>query len=291
MLFFISTYLCMQKMSPIPSVPIALRIRSARMPVTWTVRESYRPEVLAVDGRVIDKGGVERVFWPQVEGKWDMVEVTEIEDPLDLRVQLFKMYNTNRTEAAALDFLNRVGAWRIVEDGGKQESWAEGTYANVTYRHREILDVRVMPLTLEDLLGDVKHWYKLSGALRNPTKLQAEFKQPPPTSARPYDLSMYALEARFSNTLPVSLEWHGKDPYAVVETITASELMIAAAWSDVLSRAEEQVCANVNCGTRFTWPRKKKYCRWECGHSVAVRNHKRKLADEKRRKKGRKSLR
>jgi hypothetical protein len=276
-------------MSPIPSVPIALRIRSARIPVRWTVRESHRHEVCDVDGRVIDKGGVEKVFWPQVIEKAGIVEMTEIEDPLDLRVQLFRMFNTNRTESAALEFLNRVGAWQIVEDGGKQESWAEGTYANVTYGHRQVLGLRVVAVTLDDLLGDVKHWYRLLGTLRNPTKLQAEFKQPPPTDARPYDLSMYALEAHFSNTLPVSLEWHGKDPYAVVETITASELMIAAAWADVVSRAEEQVCAR--CQTRFTWPRKKKYCLWECGHLVAVRNHKRKMALEKRKKKARKYLR
>jgi hypothetical protein len=56
--------------------------------------------------------------------------------------------------------------------------------------------------------------------------------------------------------LPVSLGWQGKDPYAVIETISAWELMIAAAWSDVVSRAEEQVCAR--CGTRFTVAPKEK---------------------------------
>ena len=272
----------MLKMSPISSLPIALRIRAARIPVQWMVRESQRHEVRDVDGRVIDKGGVERVFWPQVIHSAGIVEVTEIEDPLDLRTQLFKLFHTNRTESAALDFLNRAGAWQIVEDEGKQEPWAKGTYAKVTYGHRQVFGLRVVAITLDDLLGDVKHWYRLIGALRNPTKLRAEFKQPPPTNARPYDLSVYATEAHFSNTLPVSLEWQGKDPYAVVETITVSELMIAAAWADVVSGAEDQVCAR--CQTRFTWPRKKKYCRWECGHLVAVRNHKRKLALEKQKK-------
>ena len=51
MLFFVGTYLAMQKMSPISVVPIALRIRSARIPVRWSVRVSTQGE---------------RVFWPQV---------------------------------------------------------------------------------------------------------------------------------------------------------------------------------------------------------------------------------
>jgi len=55
--------------------------------------------------------------------------------------------------------------------------------------------------------------------------------------------------------------------------------MIAAACSDVVSRAEKQVCAR--CGTRFTWPRKKKHCQWECEHLAAVGKYKRKKALEK----------
>jgi hypothetical protein len=60
--------------------------------------------------------------------------------------------------------------------------------------------------------------------------LRSVFKQAPPPDARPHDHFSFSREAQFSNTLPVSLEWHGKDPYAVVEAITASELLVAAAW-------------------------------------------------------------
>jgi hypothetical protein len=250
----------MKNMSPIP---IALHIRAARIPVRWAARVS-------IEG--------ERVFWPQVETtKWGTVELSEIEDPLDRRIQLFRVFNTTRTEAAALDFLHHIGAWRIVGDNTREE-WAEGTYANVAYRHRHAVGLRVLPTTLADLLRETGRWYKLMG-IRNPKKLEAEFKQPPPAEGRTSDLNLFALEAQLTNTLPVSLEWHGKDPYAVIETISAWELMTAAAWADVVGRAEEQVCAT--CGTRFTWHRKRKHCQWQCGHLTAVRKYKRKKAEEK----------
>jgi hypothetical protein len=263
-------------MSPIP---IALHIRAARIPIHWTVRDHLVVEVRDVHGRVLTEGGTERVFWPQVETtKWGDVELAEIEDPLDRRIQLFKVFNRNRTEAAALDFLQHIGAWRIVAESNHEE-WAKGTHANVTYGHREGIGLRMLPTTLPEILQATEGWYRLLGN-HNPKKLEAQFKPPPPPDARPSERDLFAMEAQFVNTLPVSLEWHGKDPYAVIETISAWELMIAAAWSDVVSRAEGQVCAR--CGTRFTWPRKKKHCRWDCGHLAAVLKYKRKLAVEKK---------
>jgi hypothetical protein len=266
-------------MSPIPTVPIALHIRAARIPIRWTVRDHTLHEMRAADGRVLQEGGVERVFWPQVETtKWGDVELTEIENPLEFRIKLFRFFNMNKTEAAALDFLQDIGAWRIVSET-ERERWAEGTYANVTHGHRKGVGLRMLPTTLPEILQAIEGWYRLLGN-HNPKKLEAQFKPPPPPDARVSERNLFAMEAQFVNTLPVSLEWHGKDPYAVIETISAWELMIAAAWSDVVSRAEKQVCAR--CGTRFTWPRKKKHCQYECGHLAAVGRYKRKKALEKR---------
>ena len=280
----------MQKMSPIPSVPIALHIRAWRIPIRWTVRESFQPEVRDVDGRVLEEGGIERVFWPQVETtKWGDTELEAIEEPLALRNQLFNLLNTNRTEKAALAFLDSVGAWMFHAGEPSQETWAAGTYVNVECGYRYAINLRVLPMAVDQLWEDTKHWYRLLSALRNPIKLRHEYSQPPSADARPIDRALFAGQAWFNNTLQVSLEWHGKDPYAVVDTISAWELMIAAAWADVVSCAEEQVCAK--CGTRFTWPRKKKHCRWECGHLAAVRKYKRKRALEKRKERARKSLR
>jgi hypothetical protein len=286
----LSTIIAMHKMSPFPTVPIALRIRAGRIPVSWTMRDDYHPEVRDVDGRVIERRRTERVFWPKVETtKWGDAEVVDIEGPLDIRAQLFNIFNTNWNEKTALAFLEQVGAWRVANDGDpKTWTWAQGMFASVAYGHRQGLSIRVLPISSEDLRIETQYWYKLLGALKNPAKLRAVFKQAPPSDARPHDHFSFALEAQFNNTLPISLEWHGKDPYAVVETITASELMVAAAWADVVGRAEEQICAR--CGTRFTWPRKKKHCQWECGHLEAVRKYKRKKAIEKQKEQDRRVL-
>lgn len=273
----------MHKMSPISSIPIALHIRAWRIPIDWTVRESCRPQLKDVDGRILDEGGIERVYCPRLaNNRWGKIEPTEIENPLELRVQLFKMLNAGPREEAVLAFLNSVGAWRVIQED-RHESWTEGSHSDLMFGHRQITGMRALPLTLEDFRHDAKEWYGLLGVLHNPAKLKAEFRQPPPADARPSDLMMYSLRSHFANTLPVSLEWHGRDPYAVVETVTVWELMIAAAWADVVGRAEKQVCAY--CKTRFTWHREKKYCSWDCGHYVAVRKYKRKIADQKRQEK------
>jgi len=277
----------MRKMSPLPAVSIAVRIRAWRIPVSWAVVESTRPELIDFDGRIVDKGGTERLFWPTVlRNRWNEIELLEIENPLDLRVKLFKVLNNNRSEDGALAFLNSVGAW----DGRRLgHQWEDGTFVNISFGHRQVFGLRIIPFTLDGFFGDASRWYELLKALRNPKKLKIEFRSPPPADARPYDLAEYAGRASFDNTLPVSLEWQGKHPYAVIETITGCELMIAAAWTDVLSQSEDQVCAE--CKTRFSWPRKKKYCRWECGHLVAVRKYKRKLSRLKQKNKERLSNR
>lgn len=85
--------------------------------------------MIDVDGRVIDKGGVERVFWPKIrKDQWDEAELDEIESPLDLRAQLFKIFNTSKSEDAVMGFLNRVGAWETGlgnqrNRGQKEPTW------------------------------------------------------------------------------------------------------------------------------------------------------------------------
>jgi hypothetical protein len=257
----------MQKMSPIP---IAIKIRSARIPVRWQV--------------LVEKG--KRVFWPQVIAD---EHTEEIEDwtPLDLRASLFHTFNKNWNEDAALGFLNLIGAWAIT-GAGKREEWAQGTYTSVMFGHRDLVGLRVLPLPVEEMRSDVAYWYKLQTARHVLTKLQAEFKQEPRSDANYFDRLSFAADAQLRNTLPVSLEL-GKEPYAVIETITARELLIACSWLDAAGGLDVRVCAE--CATRFTSRRKTKYCRVECGHVVAVRNYKRKLALEKRKQKRSKSSR
>lgn len=275
-----------QKMSPIPTFPIELRIKAGRIPVRWEVRETEGLEIRGTEGKVISKRKTERIFWPRVvETKWGDVKVREIDNPVDLRQELFRLANTNKSEEAALRFLNAVGAWRLSNYGDPAiDVWARGTFASgVVFGHREILRVRVEPVTLAELLSDTEHWYRLLSSLRrNPVVIKSAFKPPSPNSHH-NERFLFAIESAALNTLPLSLEWHGKDPYVVVETLCAQELLVAAAWADVASRAEPQVCDR--CKTRFTYPRKKKYCLGNCAHLVAQRDYKRRKADEKRKAK------
>src|SRR6266700_2294365 len=83
------TFLGIQNMSPIQTFDIALDIRAGRIPVRWSVRDHHNPEVRDSSGKVLWKGEIERVCWPQVElSKWGDAEVVEVESPLDLRAQL-----------------------------------------------------------------------------------------------------------------------------------------------------------------------------------------------------------
>jgi len=240
-------------MSPIP---IAIKIRSARIPVRWEIR-------VATDG--------ERVFWPQVIANEDTEEI-ENESPLDLRARLFHTFNTDWNETTALAFLNLVGAWQTTAAGDREE-WAQGTYTNVTFGHRDEIGLRVLPVTLEDMQTEIDFWYKLQSARPGPTR---------------FGRLAFAAEARAHNTLSVSLE-SGRDPHGVVDIITARELLVACSWLDAAGGSNLYICAE--CATRFRSRHKKKYCRWECGHLVAVRKYKRKLALEKRKQKRLKSSR
>jgi hypothetical protein len=269
----------MQNMSPIQTFSIALEIRAGRIPVRWTARDHHVTEVQDANGRVLMKGGTERVLWPEVETtKWGDTAIQDIDDPSDIRAALFHALNTNWSEGTALALLNRVGAWRIgIEDGTEQE-WQKGTFASVAYRHRSAFRVRVLPVELDDMRRTALYWYDLLGSPKDSAKQRAAFRHPPQADATPAQLHSFAWEARFTNTLPVSLEWSGKEPRAVIEPICGFEILAAAAWADVAARVPSQVCER--CNTRFSCPRKKKYCRWECGHAVAVMNYKRKRARE-----------
>ena len=270
----------MQKMSPIPPFAIALDIHAGRIPVHWTARDHQVEEVRDVEGRVLTKGGTERVFWPEVETtKSGDTAMQEIEDPSDFRAALFHALNTKWSESAALSILNRVGAWQIwTEDGGERE-WQKGGFARIAYRHRSEIMVRVLPVELESMQRSTQYWYDLLSSPDKPkdARLKAALRQPPRADATPAELHFFALDAKFTNTLPVSLEWGGWGPRAVIETICASELLVAAAWADAAGGITSQVCQR--CLTRFSSPRTKKYCRGECGHAEAVMNYKRRIAN------------
>ena len=266
-------------MSPISTFSVAIDIQAGRIPVQWTVRDHELHEVgeVRADGVQVLTKATERVFWPQVRSD-PAVPLSDIDNPPALIAYLFRSLNTNWTEAAALAFLDAVGAWQITP-AGTQESWAKGTYANVTYRHRHE-HVRVVPITMDHFESVVSYWYRLAGLLGNPAKLKREFKLPG-ADAKPGDDWLFAMKAKFSNTLPVSLEWSGKDPRGVIEPITGAEILAAYMWSNVAVGAGQQTCAY--CHTRFLDSRKRKSCPdGKCARRAAQRNQKGRYAEARK---------
>ncbi len=75
------------------------------------------------------------------------------------------------------------------------------------------------------------------------------------------------------NEFPMHIEWKRNGPFAVVETMTGWEMLVATTHLDLLRHANFKSCARVDCGLPF--PRlsdhKKIYCDPECAYVVAQR--------------------
>ncbi len=215
-----------------------------------------------------------------------------LDDPRDLRTEFLKMPHS---ESAALSFLNKIGVWAAVKDDHVAVR-SDGTLVSgrASVGIREMLLAghfgyryfmgRALPLTIEELWEEQDRWRRL---LLKPRDLRAEFDSLPSDAARPIDKLSFAMQTEFGNTLPIHLEWKkgpGQYTHAIIQPITGRELLIAAAWVDIVRQEEVQVCQGKDCGLPFTGP-KQKYCSDSCGHLVAVRAHR------ERKRKAKKSLR
>jgi hypothetical protein len=228
----------MQKMSPISTFEIALDIRAGRIPVRWTVRDSHRPEERDSSGRVIWKSEVERVFWPQVELN-KWGEAVVAEIEGPLDLRAHLFKAVNTNwSEKAVLAFLDRAGAWRILPAAREEEWAKGTYANVEFLHRYRTAVQILAVTVKELREEAEYWYRLLQCLGDPAKLKKAFRPPPGGEARISDVIMFGL--------------------------------------DVASHTGPQVCGH--CMTRFASARKKKYCRPDCGHAVAVRNYKRKLA-------------
>jgi hypothetical protein len=215
-----------------------------------------------------------------------------LDDPRDLRTEFLKMPHSER---AALAFLNKIGVWAAVRDDHvaiRSDGTLVSGQASVGIRdmllagdfgYRYFMG-RALPLTIEELWEEQDRWRRL---LLNPRDLRAEFASPPGDAARPSEKWSFAIQTEFRNTLPIHLEWKKaprQNTHAVIQPMTGRELLIAAAWVDIVQQEEIQVCQRRDCGLPFTGP-KQKYCSDSCGHLVAVRAHR------ERKRKAKKSLR
>jgi RNA polymerase-binding transcription factor DksA len=87
------------------------------------------------------------------------------------------------------------------------------------------------------------------------------------------------------NEFPMHIEWRRNGAFAVVETITGLEMLVATTHLDLLRHADFKICARADCAIPF--PRlsghKRIYCSIECAHVVAQRAlRERKKAEENR---------
>jgi hypothetical protein len=228
------------------TMPIELQFLA--IPTTWSPRNNK-------DG--------ERILFPSVSQHAER-RLARIDDPEEIRKQFFKM---TFEEDSACDFLNGVGVWSAIEDEraidrpGVREMLLRGAFG---YRW---LSGRAIVATLESLSDEQKYWRELC---RNRAKLRAAFGPPPPTNSASGLKDWFALESQFGNTLQVHLEWRGRHPHAIIQPVTARELLTALAWIDLVTGAECKVCQNPNCGVEYTRGGRK-YCSWQCEHANSVR--------------------
>jgi hypothetical protein len=180
----------------------------------------------------------------------------------------------------ALQFLQEVGIWRAqsapgasLEEGNKLVSGGFGARA---------FNGRALSVPLHDLFRQQQAWLK---TLRDPAALKARFGPPPPPSSKGVQKLFYALQTSIANELPMHIEWKRGGAFAVVETITGWEMLVATTHLDLLRHANFKNCARADCGIPF--PRlsghNQIYCNPECAHVVAQRAlRKRKKREEDR---------
>jgi hypothetical protein len=246
--------------------PISLELRFLRIPATWSRRQDkmYGDFALVPEAK---QGPAKRIA-----------------DPWALRNDFLRM---EHSEAAALNFLERIGVWGVGDcanyEGATSIQGAFG-YRYITYPQYPT------PMTIEELWDEQERWKAM---LRNPARLRAEFSGRPSDGASSYDHFKFACDTQYKNTLLTHIEPKPL-PHAVIQPITGRELLIALAWVDLVGGSEVQVCQN--CGIPFTSNRKRMFCpptqeyaiTSPCAHAAAQRAYrKRNSSKAKARKKSR----
>lgn len=242
-------------------VRLSVEISFLRIPTEWSLEQDTQGRWVAV---------------PAVS-QATSVKVSEI-DGWGLRRRFLRLKPGDRE--AALQFLQGVGVWRAqsapgasLEEGNALVSGAFGA---------RVFNGRALSVPLHDLLRQQQWWLK---TLRDPAALKARFGTPPAPSAKSIQKLSFALQTATMNELPMHIEWKRGGAFAVVETITGWEMLVATIHLDLLRHADFKSCARADCGIPF--PRlsghNQIYCSPECAHVVAQRAlRKRKKREEDR---------
>jgi len=230
-------------------IQLTVEVAFLRIPTEWSLEQDTQGRWVAV---------------PAVS-QATSVKVSEI-DGWGLRRRFLRLKPGDRE--AALQFLQGVGVWRAqsapgasLEEGNKLVSGAFGARA---------FNGRALSVPLHDLLRQQQWWLK---TLRDPAALKARFGTPPAPSAKSIQKLSFALQTATMNELPMHIEWKRGGAFAVVETITGWEMLVATIHLDLLRHADFKSCARADCGIPF--PRlsghNQIYCSPECAHVVAQR--------------------
>jgi len=169
---------------------------------------------------------------------------------------------------AALRLLQEVGVWRAEPDP-RASLEERNKLVSGAFGGRPFNGVAVSVL-LSDLWRQQQWWLKI---LRDPRALKIKFGRPPAPGTKSIEKLSFALQTLRLNELPMHFEWKGGGPFAVMETITCWEMLVATTHLDLLRHADFKSCAREDCAIPF--PRlsghNQIYCSPECAHVVAQR--------------------
>jgi hypothetical protein len=126
----------------------------------------------------------------------------------------------------------------------------------------------------------------LMGSLPNRERFIKEFAASSPLSSEETD----AMRDLLYNQFFMRFELDGKEPCAVVNTISLREMILAINYRDFARGARYQLCKRIDCpeGKVFVaeGKRQRKYCSQYCGHLVSKREGDKRRAEEKEKQHG-----
>jgi hypothetical protein len=173
-------------------------------------------------------------------------------------------------DSALFGFLNKVGLWKSDPPAAFIHHQSD-EYKPVEVGGRFVMSY-IPTITPEEIWSFRE---RLRDALPNRKKFIEKFaaplKTPKPGHAR-QDLLYNQFFVRF--------ELSGKDPAAVISTVSLREMILAINYHDFARGARYQICARKDCPHPFfrnaTGDPRKIYCSQDCGHLVSVRNSRKK---------------
>ncbi len=240
-------------------VQLVAEVVFRRIPTEWTLEKDPQgrweavpavPQARAVKVPEIDGWGLRRRFLQLKPGDWK----------------------------AALGFLQKVGVWHAEAD--RRASLEQGNKLLSGPFGARAFNGVARSVPLDDFWREQQWWLK---TLRDPQALKTKFGAPPAPGAKSIQKLSFALQTLRLNELPMHIEWKRGGAFAVIETITGWEMLVATTHLGLLRHEKFESCARADCGIPF--PRlsdhNQIYCSPECAHVVAQRAlRKRKKRDE-----------